>query len=165
MCSSFFRRVWQHITIQASTSRKSTMTALNYTRLWRLKLDRYCFLFLFLNAAFMWRCVIISDSCRLLLKAVGFHQPGSVRIASTAARVDEMKYQMTRTHWHVTQQYLIGPEKVQELFPLLNVDKVCMKHWNRTQVTAELLFLQTLWVNDWLVDEIVNNDQPHVACF
>ncbi|PWA26835.1 hypothetical protein CCH79_00001166 [Gambusia affinis] len=59
-------------------------------------------------------------------QAVGFHQPGSVRIASTAARVDEMKYQMTRTHWHVTPQYLIGPEKVQELFPLLNIDKVCM---------------------------------------
>lgn len=37
-----------------------------------------------------------------------------------------MKYQMTRTHWHVTPQYLIGPEKVQELFPLLNIDKVCM---------------------------------------
>lgn len=60
----------------------------------------------------------------LPLQAVGFHQPGSVRIASTAARVDEMKYQMTRTHWHVTDQYLIGPEKVQELFPLLNMDKV-----------------------------------------
>uniref|UniRef100_A0A8D3DSM4 Dimethylglycine dehydrogenase n=1 Tax=Scophthalmus maximus TaxID=52904 RepID=A0A8D3DSM4_SCOMX len=57
-------------------------------------------------------------------QAVGFHQPGSVRIASTAARVDEMKYQMTRTHWHVTQQYFIGPEKVKELFPLLNIDKV-----------------------------------------
>ncbi|KAG7238626.1 hypothetical protein INR49_030700 [Caranx melampygus] len=57
-------------------------------------------------------------------QAVGFHQPGSVRIASTAARVDEMRYQMTRTHWHVTPQYMVGPEKVQELFPLINIDKV-----------------------------------------
>ncbi|XP_020777288.1 dimethylglycine dehydrogenase, mitochondrial [Boleophthalmus pectinirostris] len=57
-------------------------------------------------------------------QAVGFHNPGSVRIASTPARVDEMRYQMTRTHWHVTEQYFIGPEKVQELFPLLNMDKV-----------------------------------------
>ncbi|XP_077354132.1 dimethylglycine dehydrogenase, mitochondrial isoform X2 [Festucalex cinctus] len=57
-------------------------------------------------------------------QAVGFHQPGSVRIASTPARVDEMRYQMTRTHWHVTEQYMIGPDKVQELFPLLNMDKV-----------------------------------------
>lgn len=57
-------------------------------------------------------------------QAVGFHQPGSVRIASTAPRVDEMRYQMTRTHWHMTEQYMIGPEKVQELFPLLNMDKV-----------------------------------------
>lgn len=60
------------------------------------------------------------------LQAVGLHQPGSVRIASSPARVDEMKYQMTRTHWHVTEQYLIEPEKVQELFPLLNMDKVCV---------------------------------------
>ncbi|XP_020511955.1 dimethylglycine dehydrogenase, mitochondrial [Labrus bergylta] len=57
-------------------------------------------------------------------QAVGFHQPGSVRIAATPARVDEMKYQMTRTHWHVTEQYFIGPEKVHELFPLLDVNKV-----------------------------------------
>ncbi|XP_030598580.1 dimethylglycine dehydrogenase, mitochondrial [Archocentrus centrarchus] len=57
-------------------------------------------------------------------QAVGLHQPGSIRIASTQSRVDEMKYQMTRTHWHVTEQYLIGPEKIQELFPLLNMDKV-----------------------------------------
>uniref|UniRef100_A0A3Q3IK59 Dimethylglycine dehydrogenase n=1 Tax=Monopterus albus TaxID=43700 RepID=A0A3Q3IK59_MONAL len=57
-------------------------------------------------------------------QAVGFHQPGSVRIASTPVRVDEMKYQMTRTHWHVTPQFLIGPEKIQELFPLINMDKV-----------------------------------------
>lgn len=57
---------------------------------------------------------------------MGLHQPGSIRIASTPIRVDEMKYQMTRTHWHVTEQYLMGPEKIQELFPLLNMDKVCM---------------------------------------
>ncbi|XP_073334374.1 dimethylglycine dehydrogenase, mitochondrial [Pagrus major] len=57
-------------------------------------------------------------------QAVGFHSPGSVRIAATAARVDEMKYQMTRTHWNVTEQYMIGPEKVLELFPLLDVNKV-----------------------------------------
>ncbi|XP_062410583.1 dimethylglycine dehydrogenase, mitochondrial [Sardina pilchardus] len=57
-------------------------------------------------------------------QAVGFHQPGSIRIASSPVRVDEIRYQMTRTHWHPTPQYLIGPEKIQELFPLLNMDKV-----------------------------------------
>ncbi|XP_043919643.1 dimethylglycine dehydrogenase, mitochondrial [Protopterus annectens] len=63
-------------------------------------------------------------------QAVGFHKPGSVRIASTPARVDELKYQMTRSHWHETPQYLIGPEKVQELFPLLNMDKVLSGLYN-----------------------------------
>ncbi|KAL2099803.1 hypothetical protein ACEWY4_004197 [Coilia grayii] len=57
-------------------------------------------------------------------QAVGFHQPGSIRIASSPVRVDEIRYQMTRTHWHVTPQYMIGPEKIQELFPLLNMNKV-----------------------------------------
>ncbi|XP_028661549.2 dimethylglycine dehydrogenase, mitochondrial isoform X1 [Erpetoichthys calabaricus] len=63
-------------------------------------------------------------------QAVGFHQPGSIRIASTPSRVDELKYQMTRTHWHPTPQFLITPEKVQELFPLLNMDKVLAGLYN-----------------------------------
>ncbi|KAG9353725.1 hypothetical protein JZ751_011847 [Albula glossodonta] len=63
-------------------------------------------------------------------QAVGFHQPGSIRIASTPVRVDELKYQMTRTHWHPTPQFLIGPEKVQELFPLLNMNKVLAGLYN-----------------------------------
>eukprot|EP00076_Gallus_gallus_P007601 XP_003643002.1 dimethylglycine dehydrogenase, mitochondrial [Gallus gallus] len=63
-------------------------------------------------------------------QAVGFHQPGSIRIASTPTRVDEFKYQMTRAGWHPTEQYLITPEKVQELFPLLNMDKVLAGLYN-----------------------------------
>ncbi|XP_070599325.1 dimethylglycine dehydrogenase, mitochondrial [Erythrolamprus reginae] len=63
-------------------------------------------------------------------QAVGFHCPGSVRIASTPARVDEFKYQMTRAGWHPTEQYLIDPEKVQELFPLLNMEKVLAGLYN-----------------------------------
>ncbi|KAM6228192.1 LOW QUALITY PROTEIN: dimethylglycine dehydrogenase, mitochondrial-like [Spheniscus humboldti] len=57
-------------------------------------------------------------------QAVGFHQPGSIRIALTPTRVDEFKYQMTCADCHSTEQYLITPEKVQELFPLLNMDMV-----------------------------------------
>ncbi|XP_059500806.1 dimethylglycine dehydrogenase, mitochondrial isoform X2 [Stegostoma tigrinum] len=63
-------------------------------------------------------------------QAVGFHQPGSVRIATTPTRVDEFHYQMTRTRWNVTPQFLIGPEKVQELFPLINIDKVLAGLYN-----------------------------------
>ncbi|CAL8320255.1 unnamed protein product [Lota lota] len=63
-------------------------------------------------------------------QAVGFHQPGSIRIASTPVRVDELKYQMTRAHWHPTPQFLITPERVQELFPLLNMNKVLAGLYN-----------------------------------
>lgn len=59
-----------------------------------------------------------------LSQVVGFHQPGSIRIATTPVRVDEFKYQMTRTGWHATEQYIIEPEKIQEMFPLLNMNKV-----------------------------------------
>lgn len=31
---------------------------------------------------------------------------------------------MTRTGWHATEQYIIEPEKIQEIFPLLNMNKV-----------------------------------------
>ncbi|XP_061118700.1 dimethylglycine dehydrogenase, mitochondrial [Conger conger] len=63
-------------------------------------------------------------------QAVGFHQPGSIRIASTPVRVDEIKYQMARAHWHPTPQFLIGPEKIQELFPLLNMNQVLAGLYN-----------------------------------
>ncbi|KAJ6669846.1 hypothetical protein lerEdw1_000395 [Lerista edwardsae] len=63
-------------------------------------------------------------------QAVGFHQPGSIRIASTPTRVDECKYQMARAGWHPAEQYLIEPEKVQELFPLLNMEKVLAGLYN-----------------------------------
>ncbi|XP_007066755.2 dimethylglycine dehydrogenase, mitochondrial isoform X1 [Chelonia mydas] len=63
-------------------------------------------------------------------QAVGFHQPGSIRIASTPTRVDEFKYQMTRAGWHPTEQYLIGPERIQELFPILNMEKVLAGLYN-----------------------------------
>uniref|UniRef100_A0A8C5F1I9 Dimethylglycine dehydrogenase, mitochondrial n=1 Tax=Gopherus evgoodei TaxID=1825980 RepID=A0A8C5F1I9_9SAUR len=63
-------------------------------------------------------------------QAVGFHQPGSIRIASTPTRVDEFKYQMTRARWHPTEQYLIGPERIQELFPILNMEKVLAGLYN-----------------------------------
>ncbi len=57
-------------------------------------------------------------------QAVGFHQPGSIRLACSPVRVDELRYQMTRAHWHPAPQSLIGPETIQQLFPLLNMDKV-----------------------------------------
>uniref|UniRef100_A0A4W5MGJ1 Dimethylglycine dehydrogenase n=1 Tax=Hucho hucho TaxID=62062 RepID=A0A4W5MGJ1_9TELE len=55
---------------------------------------------------------------------VGSHQPGSIRVTSIPVRVDELKYKMARTHRHPTTQWLITPEKIKELCPLLNMDKI-----------------------------------------
>lgn len=63
-------------------------------------------------------------------QAVGFHQPGSIRVASTPTRVDEFRYQMARAGWHPTPQSFVEPERVQELFPLLNMEKVLAGLYN-----------------------------------
>ncbi|GAB5566988.1 dimethylglycine dehydrogenase [Prionailurus iriomotensis] len=78
-----------------------------------------------LMACEMFNVVEKSNEC-----VVGFHQPGSIRIATTPVRVDEFKYQMTRTGWHATEQYIIEPEKIQEMFPLLNMNKILAGLYN-----------------------------------
>ena len=58
------------------------------------------------------------------LQEIGFHSVGSMRIAETPTRVDEFKYQMTRGQWQDIPMELIGPERVRELHPLLDMDYV-----------------------------------------
>ncbi|XP_038068616.1 dimethylglycine dehydrogenase, mitochondrial-like [Patiria miniata] len=55
---------------------------------------------------------------------VGFHQPGSLRLITTPDRMDEARYQMARAGWNKAVQELIGPEKVAEIHPLLNMDGI-----------------------------------------
>ena len=40
---------------------------------------------------------------------IGFHQPGSLRLATNQVRLDEMKYQMTRAGWNKNPQKLVTP--------------------------------------------------------
>ena len=42
---------------------------------------------------------------------IGFHQPGSLRLATNQVRLDEMKYQMARAGWHKNPQKLVTPGK------------------------------------------------------
>lgn len=97
--------------------------------------------------------VLCGDCGVFVPQAVGFHQPGSIRLASTPVRVDELKYQMTRTHWHPTPQFLIGPEKIQQLFPLLNMDKV------RTPEDNTHTYYKSLPVKIAFLRERKNTDQ------
>ncbi|XP_070543169.1 dimethylglycine dehydrogenase, mitochondrial-like isoform X2 [Ptychodera flava] len=56
---------------------------------------------------------------------VGFHRPGSIRLAATPARVDEFRYQMQRHGWHShIPQRIIEPDEIHRLNPLLNTDKI-----------------------------------------
>ncbi|XP_070543167.1 dimethylglycine dehydrogenase, mitochondrial-like [Ptychodera flava] len=56
---------------------------------------------------------------------VGFHKPGTIRLATTPTRVDEMRYQMQRHGWHSNMpQRIIGPEEIHQLHPLLNMEKI-----------------------------------------
>nr|XP_045620302.1 dimethylglycine dehydrogenase, mitochondrial-like isoform X1 [Procambarus clarkii] len=57
---------------------------------------------------------------------IGLHLPGSIRLATTPSRVDEMKYQMSRHGCHEAPQCLLTPQQVKELVPIANVDNILM---------------------------------------
>ncbi|XP_033120611.1 dimethylglycine dehydrogenase, mitochondrial-like [Anneissia japonica] len=61
---------------------------------------------------------------------VGFHTPGSLRVAMTPERCDEFHYQMQRQAWQKAPQWLLTPEEIQEVHPLLNMDKVLLGLFN-----------------------------------
>lgn len=53
---------------------------------------------------------------------VGFHQPGSLRLATNQARLDEMKHQMSRQGWNKSPQILVTPEECKDLCPLVDLE-------------------------------------------
>ena len=53
---------------------------------------------------------------------IGFHQPGSLRLATNQVRLDEMKYQMSRAGWNKAPQKLVTPEECLELCPLIDLE-------------------------------------------
>jgi len=55
---------------------------------------------------------------------LGFHQCGSLRVATSPVRVDEMKYQMARQGWNDAPQTLLSIEEIQELCPVINTSKI-----------------------------------------
>ncbi|KAK8735637.1 hypothetical protein OTU49_005240 [Cherax quadricarinatus] len=57
---------------------------------------------------------------------IGLHLPGTIRLATTPVRVDEMKYQMSRHGNHEAPQCLLTPEQVKLLVPIANVDNILM---------------------------------------
>lgn len=56
----------------------------------------------------------------------GLHLCGSIRLATTPERVDEMKYQMSRHGHHEAPQCLLTPEQVLEHVPIANIDNILM---------------------------------------
>ncbi|KAF0697571.1 Aste57867_11749 [Aphanomyces stellatus] len=57
-------------------------------------------------------------------QSVGLHAPGSIRICTTPARMDEAKYQQSRQNWHEAFQALITPDEIAAKHPLLNMDGI-----------------------------------------
>ena len=58
---------------------------------------------------------------------VGFHTPGSLRLCTSPDRMDEARYQMARQGWNKAPQWLVNPDEIHEMFPLLNMDGVSSK--------------------------------------
>nr|XP_006819782.1 PREDICTED: dimethylglycine dehydrogenase, mitochondrial-like [Saccoglossus kowalevskii] len=61
---------------------------------------------------------------------IGFHTPGSIRLAVTPERVDEFKYQMMRAGWNKAPQRLMDPDEIQKMHPLLNMDGIILGMYN-----------------------------------
>lgn len=57
-------------------------------------------------------------------QAVGFHRPGSIRLATSPLRMDEMRYQMQRQGWNKAPQYMITPDEIKEMVPIINLDGI-----------------------------------------
>lgn len=57
-------------------------------------------------------------------KDLGFHRPGSIRLAMDPIRMDEFRYQMQRQGWHDAPQRLMEPDEIHSRFPLLNMEKI-----------------------------------------
>ncbi|XP_064618508.1 dimethylglycine dehydrogenase, mitochondrial-like [Lineus longissimus] len=57
-------------------------------------------------------------------QAVGLHTPGSLRLADSNERMDELRYQMSRQGWNKAPQYIVTPEEIEKMHPLLNMDGI-----------------------------------------
>lgn len=57
-------------------------------------------------------------------QSLNFHQPGSIRLATTAERMDEFRYQTQRQGWNQAPQTIIPPSEIEKLFPLMNMNKI-----------------------------------------
>ena len=55
---------------------------------------------------------------------VGFHRPGSLRLGTSAARMDEFRYTLSRQLHKQSPMQLLGAEQVAELVPILNMDNI-----------------------------------------
>ncbi|RDD45141.1 Dimethylglycine dehydrogenase, mitochondrial [Trichoplax sp. H2] len=61
---------------------------------------------------------------------VGFHKPGSLRLATTPERVNEIYYHMSRHGWNKAPQWIVSPEEIKELCPIINIDSVLAGLYN-----------------------------------
>ncbi|XP_067007200.2 dimethylglycine dehydrogenase, mitochondrial [Anabrus simplex] len=57
-------------------------------------------------------------------QAVGFHRPGSIRLATSPVRMDEFKYQMSRQQHKEAPQKLVSPEEIEKMCPILSMDGI-----------------------------------------
>lgn len=55
---------------------------------------------------------------------IGFHRPGSLRLGTSAIRMDEFRYALSRQCHKQSPMQLLTPEEVEELVPILNMDGI-----------------------------------------
>ena len=73
-------------------------------------------------------------------------------MCTTPDRMDEAKYQMQRQGWHKAPQWLVTPEEIAKMHPLLKMDDVLGGLFNPGQfygmcyMYKQLSFMAALWI-------------------
>ncbi len=63
-------------------------------------------------------------------QGTGFHTTGSLRLATTQARMDEYKHHGGKAKWLGIPYEIIGPSEAKEYYPLLNTEGLLGVVWN-----------------------------------
>ena len=79
---------------------------------------------------------------------IGFHQPGSLRLATNQVRLDEMKYQMTRAGWNKNPQKLVTPGELNVIIHLVSTGAMGIILW-------KMVILSTVGKNNYRYGQIL----------
>ena len=88
---------------------------------------------------------------------IGFHQPGSLRLATNQVRLDEMKYQMARAGWNKNPQKLVTPGVLNVI-----INRGLLSPGAMGMILRKMVILSTVRKNNYLEIWTNSNNTQHL---